>query len=111
MYRVYGTNKLLDRIKVSLTLDDFPPTMMLGNWYASALFWKPQLALLVNERTLLPALMPLAPAADLVARFPQHLSGVLSAHGIAQFFIDYELSQMSQVQYGKKSRTGAWSGS
>jgi hypothetical protein len=35
-----------------------------------ALFWKPQVVLLVNEKTLLPVLMPLAPARNLMARFP-----------------------------------------
>jgi hypothetical protein len=34
---------------------------MLGQWYATAVFWKPQVALFVNESTLLPVLMPLAP--------------------------------------------------
>jgi hypothetical protein len=32
---------------------------MLGSWYATVLLWKPQVALLVNEKTLLPVLMPL----------------------------------------------------
>jgi hypothetical protein len=40
---------------------------MLGSWYATVLLWKPQVALLVNEKTLLPVLMPLAPAKDLLA--------------------------------------------
>jgi len=49
------------------------PTTYLGNWYVTALFWKPQVALLVNERTLLPVLMPLAPAAELAQPVPEHL--------------------------------------
>lgn len=101
MYRVYGTKKLLDRVKVSLTLDDSPPTTMLGNWYATALFWKPQLALLVNERTLLPVLMPLAPAATLLERFPQQLGHNLVAHGIGLDFIVSELANLNEARFAK----------
>ena len=48
--------------------DSEQSTTLLGEWYATALLWKPQVALLVNETTLLPALMPLAPAATLSTR-------------------------------------------
>ena len=53
----------------------------MGQWYATAMFWKPQVALFVSEPTLLPVLVPLAPAATLLARFPQQLAAVLTAHG------------------------------
>ena len=62
MYSLHCTKKLLDRIKPPIVAPVAAPTTALGNWYATALFWKPQLALLVNQRTLLPVLMPLAPA-------------------------------------------------
>ena len=69
MFNLHCTKKLLDRIKpdVHVAVDG---TTILGDWYATALFWKPQLALLVNERTLLPVVMPLAPATTLAQRFP-----------------------------------------
>ena len=54
MYTLHCTKKLLDRVKVPAMSAAQPPTTVLGNWYATALFWKPQIALLVNERTLLP---------------------------------------------------------
>lgn len=65
------------------------------------LFWKPQVALLVNEKTLLPVLMPLAPATDFETRFPARLASVLTAHGMPQQFIDHEIAQMNEVQYAK----------
>lgn len=102
-YVVYCTKKLLDRIKPSATVHDSSSGTLLGNWYATALFWKPQVALLVNEKTLLPVLMPLAPATDLAARFPECLASVLAAHDIPQQFIDHELAQMDEVQYAKTS--------
>ena len=103
MYVLHGTQKLLDRIKPSATVPDSASSTLLGNWYATALFWKPQIALLVNEKTLLPVLMPLAPATYLTMRFPKHLAKVLVAHGMPQSFIDHELAQMNEVQYAKTS--------
>jgi hypothetical protein len=66
----------------------------LGEWYATALFWKPQVALLVNETTLLPALMPLAPAATLPTRIAQQIATVLAAHSTPPAIVDDELQQM-----------------
>ncbi|NBW46191.1 MAG: hypothetical protein EBR45_11645 [Betaproteobacteria bacterium] len=62
MFTLYCTKKLLDRIGRPVTVPE-PASTHLGNWYATALLWKPQMALMVNERTLLPVLLPLAPAA------------------------------------------------
>ena len=47
--------------------------------------------------------MPLTPAANLAVRFPEHLAGLLMAHGMPQQFIDRELTQMHEVQYAKTS--------
>ena len=103
MYTLHCTKRLLDRIKPSTTAPGGASGPLLGDWYATALFWKPQAVLLVNEKTLLPVLMPLAPATDLSTRFPDHLAGVLTAHGIPQKFIDLEIAQMNEVQYAKTS--------
>lgn len=54
MLVVHTTNKLLDRVgrpSVELTTRS---TTVLGSWYATVLFWRSEIALLVNERTLLP---------------------------------------------------------
>ena len=103
MFTLHCTKKLLDRVKPTVTASPTEPSTLLGNWYATALFWKPQLVLLVNERTLLPVLMSLAPASGVAARFPHHLAGVLDAHGLPQSFIDRELLQMRDVQFAKTS--------
>jgi hypothetical protein len=57
--------------------------------------------LLVNERTLLPVLMPLAPAASLLERFPLHLAGVLGALGVPAEFVDQELAAMGEGVWSK----------
>jgi hypothetical protein len=98
MYVIHATKKLLDRVKPSAVVSGSMNGAVLSDWYATALFWKPQVALLVNEKSLLPVLMPLAPATDLATRFPAHLASVLAAHGMPQQFIDHELAQMNEVR-------------
>lgn len=103
-YVIHCTKKLLERIKPqTIGAGGALGMTLLGNWYATALFWKPQVVLLVNERTLLPVLMPLAPATDLATRLPEHLASVLAAHGMPQQFIEHELAQMNEVKYAKTS--------
>jgi hypothetical protein len=87
-----GTERLLGRIKLSIKVTMPPPTTALGNWYATVRLWKPQLAPLVNERTLLPILMPLAPASSLAARFSVESAAALSRHGASQTFVERELT-------------------
>jgi hypothetical protein len=47
---------------------------------------RPQVALLVNEATLYPVLMPLAPAAILMDRFLEAAGQTLKAHGVPDEF-------------------------
>ena len=65
MFTVRATKKLLHRIGPPTLREGDHSTTLLGKWYATALPWRPQVVLLVNESTLLPVLMPLAPAARL----------------------------------------------
>jgi hypothetical protein len=95
------TKKLLDRIGPPSLGEGEQSTTLLGQWYATAVFWKPQVALFVNESTLLPVLMPLAPAATLLARFPQQVATVLAAHGTPDTTIGEELQQMRDRRLAK----------
>jgi hypothetical protein len=101
MYTLLCTKKLRDRIPQPLSDVVIQPSTALGNWYATALFSKPQLALFVNERTLLPVVMPLAPAAGVAARFPAQLAAVLAAHGVDAGFIEREIGAMKEPQLAK----------
>jgi hypothetical protein len=65
---VRATKKLLERIGPPSLDGGEQSTTLMGQWYATAIFWKPQVALFVNEPTLLPVLMPLAP--DLAGEVP-----------------------------------------
>ncbi len=99
VYTIHATKKLLDRVKQPLGLPVEEPSTALGSWYATLLFWKPQVALFVNERTLLPVFVPLAPAATLVARFPDQLGRVLDGLGVP--FVLQEVGAMSEVSYAR----------
>lgn len=100
MFHLHCTKKLLDRIKPEI-VEPGPSDTALGSWYATALLWKPQVALLVSERTLLPVLVPLAPATTLARRFTAQLALVLKEHGVPSEFIAQEVWRMDKVQYAK----------
>ncbi len=98
---VRATKKLLSRLGPPAAAAELASTTLLGDWYATAWFWRPQVALLVSEVTLLPVLMPLAPAATLLRRFGRQLELVLTAHGAPPEFINAELQEMGEVRLGK----------
>lgn len=100
MFTLHCTKKLLERVRPEIEAPCHATTR-LGNWYATALFWKPQMALLVNERTLLPILMPLAPAATLAKRFPAALKEVLQGLDLPAEFIQAEVEGMGEVVYAQ----------
>jgi len=91
-----ATAKLRQRIGASAEYAGEESTTVLGDWYATMLRWRPQVALLVNERTLLPVLMPLAPAATMPARVADQVGDVLAAHGVPASIIRAEVDRMRQ---------------
>jgi hypothetical protein len=98
VFTLHCTKKLLDRIGPRVDLPRNASTR-LGNWYATALFWRPHMALMVNERTLLPVMLPLAPAASLAKRFPAALEELLRTLGLPDEFIKAEIGNMGDVAY------------
>lgn len=101
MMVVHGTKKFLDRVGRPTADPDTPSSGRLGSWYATVLFWKPHVALLVNEPTFLPVLMPFAPAATFLDRLPATLHTVLRAHQVPGAFIDQELEAMRELRLAK----------
>lgn len=61
------------------------------------------MALFVNERTLLPVLVPLAPALNLAERFPQYLFKILLSQGVSESFMQQELDHLDKVVYCKST--------
>ena len=101
MYTIHGTKKLLDRVKQPIMPVVENPTTALGNWYATAIFWRPQAAFLVNETTLFPVLLSLAPAASLAARFPEALESILKLLGVNAAVVASERWAMSEANFSK----------
>jgi Plasmid pRiA4b ORF-3-like protein len=95
---VRGTKKLRDRVKGSLLVRDLESTTLLGDWFATALFWRPQVALLVNQRTFVPVFMELAPAATLLERAPVAIEAVLRLHGVDGAVVAAERDEMRDVR-------------
>jgi len=100
VFIVHGTKKFLDRVSAQGVGAD-QPTTALGNWYATVVFWRPQAALLVNERTLMPVIVPLAPVATVMQRFPAHAAAVFEALGLPDSFINSEIAEMSEYRLTK----------
>lgn len=98
MLVVRGTKKLRDRLKAVPATDADVSTCVLGDWFATAVFWRPQVALLVNQRTYVPVFVPLAPAATLLERAPEAIAAVLRRHGADEPFIAAELDAMSEAR-------------
>ncbi|MEQ8718081.1 MAG: hypothetical protein RIE08_10790 [Acidimicrobiales bacterium] len=101
MFTIHATKKLLDRVKQPVGEPVEEPGTALGNWYATALFWKPQVALFVNERTLLPVFVPLAPATKVAGRLPDQLGRLLDAMEVPLEFILRETAAMESASYAK----------
>jgi hypothetical protein len=99
---VRATKKLRQRLGSAIAPHDGElSTTSLGEWYATYLPWRPQqLIMLVNQRTLLPVLMPLPPAATVTTRIGSEIAAVLAEQQTSAAFIEAELAQMRECRVG-----------
>lgn len=95
---VHGTKKFRDRVGSPAGGGEGPQVGLLGPWYATVMFWRPQVALLVSTTTLLPLFMPLAPASGFFGRFPGELRALLEAHGAPSMFIEREVASVERCE-------------
>lgn len=98
MSNIFCTQKLLKRIKqpIALPVEQARPAR-LGDWYATAIFWKPQVALFMSTTTLLPVFVPLAPAATVHTRLAQSLKPLLEEINTPAQVIEEELAALSHI--------------
>lgn len=101
MYTVRGTKKFLDRLGRPMSEPLPSSTTVLGDWYANVLFWRPQVAMFVNVSTFVPVLVPLAPAAGVISRFPAAMGEVFGALGVDPRFVESESTEMSSAVLAK----------
>jgi hypothetical protein len=97
---VRATKKLLDLVGPPDLSDDDHDTTQLGPWYATRLPWRPRVALLVSEPTLLPVLMPLTPARSWSSRIAEQVATVLAALRVPTPFVEAELEHMADRRLG-----------
>ena len=101
MFTLRCTRKLLRRIDETPSSEAVAPTTVLGDWYANLLYLRPQqLVLAMNERTLLCALVPAAPAATVAERLRLEVGGLLRDIGVPADTIEAELAAMEHVAIG-----------
>ncbi len=109
MYVVHGTRKFLERVGAPSRAEDGYPTTVLGDWYATVLFWRPQSALFVNESILLPVLLPFAPAASVIDRFSAAMATVLRGTVSTSRWSKPSAQRWPTIVL-PRPRTAAWSG-
>jgi hypothetical protein len=90
---VHSTRAFRDRVPGPAVTPGETSTAVLGAWYATILRWRRPAALLVNELTLLPLVLPLAPAKTLLTRFPDALAELLAVHRVPPQLIEVERAQ------------------
>jgi hypothetical protein len=101
MFVVRGTKTFRDRASGVAVVDGIDgSTSILGEWYVNVVRWRRPVALFVSELTLLPVLLPLAPANKVIERLPGALAEVLGAIGLDPAFIDGELAEMTDWRLG-----------
>jgi len=95
---VHGTQRFRDRVPGVPAGTNDQSAALLGSWYATLLRWRPEVALFVNEPTLLPLLIPVAPARTLLDRLPAAVAELLDAHLVPRELIDSEVAEMAGVR-------------
>jgi hypothetical protein len=103
MFVVHGTKKFRDRVPGESRPAPLiqPGTNVLGAWYATVLFWRPQVALFVNEPTRLPLFVPMAPGATVIQRMTQVATAVFTTLHLGEELISREAAEMRSHQLVK----------
>lgn len=105
MFTLRCTKNLLRRLRAapapSAEAVAAAPTTRLGDWHANLLY-RPggQLILLVNDRSLLPVLVPASPKDLIVSRFIESLGSELRLLGAPREVVSAELAEMGEVELG-----------
>jgi hypothetical protein len=97
---VRATKRFLDRVRAS-TVSEGESSGVLGDWYVNVLRWRRPVALFVNERTLLPVVVGLAPAASVIDRVPPLFAALSHQLGADAGATDREVATMRDYVLAK----------
>lgn len=98
MLIVRGTQAFRSKVQGAPAGSSDETSTVLGCWYATLLRWRSPVVLLVHETSLLPVLLPLAPARTLLARIPAAVAEVLAALGVPVQIAAAEVAVMDEVR-------------
>lgn len=98
MLVVHGTQAFRSKVPGPPATPGDASSTLLGSWYGTVLRWRRPAVLLVNETTLLPVLLPLAPAKTLLARLPDAVGEVLAALAVPEEVVVAERAAMGEVR-------------
>jgi hypothetical protein len=105
MFTLRPTKKLREHLGLRLSPAEAPgeeATTRLGDWYANLLMHHRGLVVIfVSERTLLPVVVPAAPALSVLPRFRDALAEMLGAIGVSREDVKAELREMEPFSIGK----------
>lgn len=102
MITVRCTAKLLRRLKAVPAERLVTSTAALGDWHANLLRVRTtQVVLFANDRSLLPVVVPAAPASTLLERFRTAAGEMLKLLEVSQVRIALEVSRMAETQVSR----------
>lgn len=97
MFVLHATKKLLGRIAQSTACSEASTTTRMGDWTANLFFiGRQQIVLGVNNKTLLPVLLPIAPNKTFLSRFVEGVGEMLMALGIDRQEVLAEMAAMGE---------------
>lgn len=95
------TRKLLDRVGVPGKIETKQPTTVLGDWYANLIYARPQqLALCMNERTLLVVVLPARDFKNVAPRFRAQVVSLLTRIAVPSVAVAAEEKAMVDFAFG-----------
>lgn len=92
------TPKFRDRVPGVAAAGADASTTVLGDWYATVLFWRPQVAMFVNVTTRLPVFVRFAPGAGLLDRAPDAIAETLERLGMEPAAVAAERTAMRDIR-------------
>lgn len=95
------TRRLFDRAGDFGKAETTPPTTVLGDWYANLIFARPQqLALCMNERSLLVVVLPARDFKNVAPRFRAQVVSLLTRIGVPAGDVAAEEKAMQEFRFG-----------
>jgi len=102
MFTLRATGALLARWKVRPESEPPPSETVLGDWFATHVqYGRRQFLIAMSSKTLLPVVLDVVPAREIVPQLSIGLMKLLTTLGVPAAAIDAELAKMTEVTFAK----------